>query len=46
MLIDPWGEIVARHDSGPGVAIGILDWGRLHDIRESLPALKHRRFRP
>jgi len=43
MLIDPWGEIVARHDDGPGVAIGTLDLQRIHDIRESLPALKHRR---
>lgn len=44
MLIDPWGEIVARHDDGPGVAVGTLDLVRLHDIRESLPALKHRRL--
>jgi predicted amidohydrolase len=43
MLIDPWGEIVARHDEGPGVAIGMLELKRIHDIRESLPALKHRR---
>ncbi len=44
MLIDPWGEIVARHDDGPGVAVGALELARLHDIRDSLPALKHRRF--
>jgi predicted amidohydrolase len=44
MLVDPWGEIVARHDEGPGVAVGTLDLARLHDIRESLPALKHRRM--
>jgi nitrilase len=43
MLIDPWGEIVACHQSGPGIAIGTLDVKRIHDIRESLPALKHRR---
>ena len=44
MLIDPWGEIVAHHNDGPGVAIGTLDLQRIHDIRESLPALKHRRM--
>ncbi|MEC5385937.1 carbon-nitrogen hydrolase family protein [Uliginosibacterium sp. H3] len=44
MLIDPWGEIVAHYDSGPGVAVGTLDLQRIHDIRESLPALKHRKF--
>jgi nitrilase len=44
MLIDPWGEIVARHNDGPGVAVGTLDLQRIHDVRESLPALRHRRF--
>ncbi|MDB5802151.1 MAG: Nit protein [Rhodocyclales bacterium] len=44
MLIDPWGDIVAQHASGPGVAVGTMDLNRLHDIRESLPALKHRKL--
>ena len=42
MLIDPWGEIVARLEQGPGVAVGMLDLDHLQAVRESLPALRHR----
>jgi predicted amidohydrolase len=42
MLIDPWGEILARQDKGAGVVIGELDHARIADVRASLPALKHR----
>jgi predicted amidohydrolase len=42
MLIDPWGEILARQDKGGGVVIGELDHARIADVRASLPALKHR----
>jgi nitrilase len=44
MLVDPWGEIVARIDKGPGVVFGKVDAQRLIDVRSSLPALQHRRF--
>jgi nitrilase len=42
LLIDPWGEIVARMDKGEGVVIGELDPARIADVRSSLPALQHR----
>ncbi|MEI7612295.1 MAG: carbon-nitrogen hydrolase family protein [Betaproteobacteria bacterium] len=42
MLIDPWGEILARKDKGAGVVIGDIDHARIADVRASLPALKHR----
>ena len=42
MLIDPWGEILARRDKGSGVVIGHIDHARIADVRASLPALKHR----
>lgn len=42
MLIDPWGEIIARREKGAGVVIGDLDHARIADVRASLPALKHR----
>ncbi len=42
MLIDPWGEIVARLDKGPGIVCGAFDAERLADVRRSLPALQHR----
>jgi nitrilase len=42
MLIDPWGEILARRAKGQGVIIGELDRARIAEVRTSLPALKHR----
>ena len=42
MVIDPWGEVLARMDKGEGVVISELNRQRLVDTRSSLPALKHR----
>ncbi|AJY06972.1 carbon-nitrogen hydrolase family protein [Burkholderia sp. SIMBA_043] len=42
MLIDPWGEIVAVRDEGAGVVAGALDSQRIADVRQSLPAWRHR----
>jgi nitrilase len=42
MVIDPWGDVLARMDKGEGVVIAELDRQRLVDTRSSLPALKHR----
>ena len=42
MLIDPWGDIVAEQAEGEGVVIGHIDPTRLAEVRENLPALKHR----
>ena len=42
MLIDPWGDIVERLASGPGVVLGELDHARIAEVRTSLPALAHR----
>ncbi len=42
MLIDPWGEILARQDKGIGVVCGDIDHARITEVRTSLPALKHR----
>ena len=44
MIIDPWGEVLARLDKGEGVVIADLDPARLDEIRTSLPALRHRRL--
>lgn len=43
-LIDPWGKVVALQEAGEGVVIGDIDVGYLAKVRESLPALKHRRL--
>ena len=44
MIIDPWGEILDRKLKGPGVVIADLDHDRLAEIRQSLPALAHRKL--
>ncbi len=42
MLIDPWGEVIARCDKGEGIVLGELDHARIAEVRSSLPALTHR----
>jgi predicted amidohydrolase len=42
MLVDPWGEIVAVRDEGAGVVAGDLDPARIAEVRQSLPAWRHR----
>jgi len=42
MLIDPWGQVLAKRDDGPGVVAGVVDPARIAQVRTSLPALEHR----
>ncbi|WP_026354086.1 carbon-nitrogen hydrolase family protein [Massilia niastensis] len=44
MLVDPWGEVKAVLHEGEGVVCGELDPGFLARVRESLPALRHRKL--
>ncbi|MES2321827.1 MAG: carbon-nitrogen hydrolase family protein [Pseudomonadota bacterium] len=44
MLVDPWGEVKAVLAEGEGVIDGVIDPLFLAGVRESLPALKHRRM--
>lgn len=44
MLIDPWGEIIDVLPEGEGLVIGDVEAHRLQYVRESLPALKHRKL--
>ena len=44
MIVDPWGEVLDRKMKGPGVVIADLDHARIAEIRESLPALAHRKL--
>ncbi len=42
MVINPWGEVLAVQDEGPGVVLADLDRARLDEVRTQLPALTHR----
>jgi nitrilase len=44
MLIDPWGEVTTQLPEGEGVVIGTIDPQLLARVRESMPALSHRKL--
>ena len=44
IIIDPWGEVLARLDRGAGVVIAEIDPARIARVRANLPALQHRRM--
>jgi len=44
MIVDPWGEVLARLDKGEGVVVAELDPARTAEVRTSLPALGHRKL--
>ena len=41
VVIDPWGEVVARKLRGAGVVPATIDLDRLDEVREGLPCLRH-----
>jgi nitrilase len=44
MLIGPWGEVRSQLPEGEGVVVGEVDTDFLAEVRQSLPALKHRKL--
>lgn len=44
LVIDPWGEVLACVEEGPGVAVADIVPQRLATVRQQLPALQHRRL--
>ena len=44
LVADPWGQVLGRRSEGWGVVMADVDPARLAAIRESLPALNHRRL--
>jgi nitrilase len=44
MVIDPWGEVVQVLDEGEGFVIAEVDTERIAQVRNQLPALRHRRL--
>lgn len=41
MIVDPWGNILARADGGEGVITSKIDFAYQDKVRESIPCLKH-----
>ena len=44
MIVDPWGVVLASRAEGEGIVLAELDAGRLAEVRQSLPALQHRKM--
>ena len=42
MIVDPWGEVLAQLPEGEGVVSAVIDPARLSQVRQQLPALRHR----
>jgi deaminated glutathione amidase len=44
MLVDPWGEVKTVLAEGEGIVVGNVDPMYIRQVRESLPALRHRKL--
>ena len=44
MIIDPWGDIIAKCNFGKDVVLGEVDMKKLQTVRANLPALEHQEF--
>lgn len=43
LIADPWGQVLGVREEGDGVVFAELDAQRLQQVRQQLPALRHRR---
>jgi predicted amidohydrolase len=46
MLVDPWGTITAKLAQGEGYLAASIDTALLARVRESMPVMRHRKFKP
>ena len=44
MIIDPWGDIIAKCKFGKDIVLGEVDMKKLQTVRANLPALEHQEF--
>jgi deaminated glutathione amidase len=44
MIVDPWGAVLASRTEGEGIVLAELDAARIAEVRQSLPALQHRKL--
>lgn len=45
MVVDPWGEVLARQAQGPGVVVAECELEKLHSVRQRFPSVEHRKLR-
>ncbi len=43
LLVDPWGDVVLDMGDGTGVGFAELDLQKVEDVRQRVPAIRHRR---
>ena len=44
MIVDPWGRVVSKATTEPGLVLATIDLAYLEDVRRRLPALEHRKL--
>jgi nitrilase len=44
LIADPWGEVLARAESGDAAVLATISGERLAQVRASFPSLQHRRL--
>ena len=44
VIFDPWGEQIDLLEAGNGVISAIIDHDRIHQVRQQIPCLKHRKL--
>ena len=43
MIVDPWGKVIAKASTEPGLILADIDLDYLEDVRRRVPALEDRR---
>jgi len=44
LIVDPWGTVLAERAAGEGAVVADIDPARIAEVRQSLPALDHRKL--
>ncbi|HEU5339256.1 MAG TPA: carbon-nitrogen hydrolase family protein [Sulfuricaulis sp.] len=44
LIVNPWGEVLARRADGPGHVLAEFDREHLNNVRNGLPSIRHRRL--
>lgn len=45
MVVDPWGDVLARRLREPGVVVAECELAKLHAVRKRFPSVEHRKLR-